>query len=179
MEQFRVQSRIPDDALDFERLSFFISAAREYVEAETQLACLPQTWDYSVDEAPYGTSLFLPMSPVISVTSVTTYDTVNTPTVLSGAAYLVDTVSRPARIVLNDGYSWPGALRRTGGVVIRYVAGHANAELVPVRLRQAILMLAGEFYERREATASGDGLVPRELPYGVEAMLARLRVYGP
>lgn len=178
MDLFKLHARISDDAFDLAIIPFYLAAARDWVEAETGLAGLSQTWRYTIDGPPWGgTSLVLPMAPVVSITSVTSYDLTNVGTVMLNTTYLLDGASRPARLVLNDGISWPSGLRATSGLVIDYVAGHgSNVELVPARLRQAIALVAGEFYKQREISSD---LSLKDLPFLLQGVIGGLKVYGP
>lgn len=178
VETFALHINIANWEPELSILTLYLQAAREWVEAETQLACLTQTWDYTIDTVPWcGPSILIPMSPAISVVSLTSYDLLNAPTVVLSTTYFLDLSSRPARLTLNDGAVWPSGMRRTNALVLRYTAGHGTVpELVPARLRQAILFVAAELYRRREPTAD---VKVDELPYGLQAIIGHLKVYGP
>lgn len=79
-------------------------------------------------------------SPLQSVTSLKTYDTASSATVFDSSNYLVDAVSTPGRIALNQGASWPTGLRGINAVEIEFVAGYGNAFDVPESIKQGMLL---------------------------------------
>lgn len=165
---------VPDGDAALEAL---ISAAREFAEEETGLIMIQQTrrltldnwpfashgdgrgsdglgwWDGVRDGAIIGAAprfLELPRAPLISITSITTFDTEGDGVVWQSGNYLADTGNRPGRVVLEVGGTWPIPTRPAAGIVILYVAGHADAAAVPRSLRLAILQIAAHWYENRE-----------------------------
>ena len=160
-------SHLSDDQL----IARLIGAAREFVEAHTGLFTTTATVDVYFDAAP-ASSFELPVSPVASITSITTYDTTGTGTTMTGTDYSLDAASVPARVVLKDTASWPSGLRSWNAVVVRAVVGSTSAAAVPARLRQAVLLLVGELYERREQSSEKALSV---VPLSVMRLLAQLR----
>ena len=167
VESFKRHSRIPsnDDTL----LPMRITAARQWVERYTGRALLNQTWRLSLDAPPECSQpILLPVVPLVSVTSITSYDYLHAATVLVSTNYYVDTARAPARVYLNSGSAWPTNLRSWGGLVIDYVAGYGAApDDVPAPLLQAIYLLAAEWNERLEAASD---LKLEEIPLGVKAL---------
>lgn len=175
-------------------LTELIKAAREHVEDCTGLAMISQDrqltldgwpggdgdglgwWDGVRDGALIGTAprfLELPRAPLISVTSVTTYDTASAPTEWGAGNYFVDTGSRPGRLALNAGAVWPIPTRTAAGIVIEYKAGHADAAAVPAQLKIAIKQIAAHWYENRELV-SYDG--PEKLPMQAARIIRKARI---
>jgi len=156
-----------DDAL----INALITAARTYVENDINRSLVSQTWQIVFDHFPNKDELWLPKGPLISVTSITTYDEANTASVLSTAAYFVDTYGD--RVSLVYGYSWPTDLRHHNGVVIEYVTGYGTkATDIPQPIKQAMLMLVGHWYENREATSYSK---IDSVPMAVGALLAQYK----
>ncbi len=75
-----------------------------------------------------------------------------------------------------------GTIRLSGlpsdltGVVLAMKTGWADAAAVPAAIKQAIMLLVGQWYELREAIGTGIGGEP---PYSVRALLAPYRVQVP
>ena len=162
-----------DDTL----ITSLIKTARTDVELMTRRALITQTWDGYLDEFPGEDSLEIPLPPLQSITSIkyTTSDGVEH--TFASASYYVDTISEPGRVVLNEGYSWPGdELRAANGVAIRFVCGYgASSSYVPEPVRQAMLLLIGHYYENREASSLGNDL--NLIPRGVDELLGNYRIF--
>jgi len=143
-----------------------LMAARDYVERWTGLSLCQQTWKLYLDRFPPAdrweswpwraapNTVLLPRWPIQSITSIQWTDLNGNVTTISSSDYLVDVVSRPARIVPATGKSWPStpALAAQNGVVVTFVAGAANPGTIPPSLVQATLLILGDYYENREAT---------------------------
>ena len=164
---------------DEDQLSAFIKAARQQVESDTGRALIRQTVDVYYDGFPCSSDLYLPKPPLVSVTSVTTYDEDNVSAVMSSSDYLVDTASVPARLALNSTASWPTSLRRVNAVIVRAVCGYgAGATDVPEPLREAMRLLIGAMHEHREQVIvsqfAGQFL---EIPFGYQQLIAPYRLW--
>jgi hypothetical protein len=109
-----------------------------------------------------GDSVDLPLGPIQSVTSVTTYNDANTSAVFSSGNYYLDSAGE--RIVLNFGQVWPVDLRDRAAVEVVYVAGYGSlATAVPEPIRLAIMQLTDKMYQSRSALC--------ELPCDCKALL--------
>lgn len=188
--ELRAHLRDPADADSV--LTRLIKAAREYVEEATGLALISQTRELTLDAWPGGGDglgwwdgvqdgaiigrapryVELPRGPLISITSVQTYDTGNNATTWEAGNYFADTGNRPGRLALLDGAVWPVPTRAASGIVIRYVAGWANAAAVPNALALAILQIAAHWYEHRELTAID---AVNKVPMQAERILTKFR----
>lgn len=156
----------------------FVKAARRWVEKIGALALITQTLNYTLDAWPEGDTIKLPRWPVQSVSSIKYYDTASSENTLSSAAYFVDTIGQPARVVLNSDQSWPSTtLRPANGVILEFVAGFGDTEdEIPETLKHGIRLLVSHWYENRGAVATSGG-VPKVIPFGVEALLWPERVF--
>lgn len=126
-----------------------IVSARQETEEHTGRALITQTWRLPLAAWPALDYIELPRSPLISVTSVTYYDTDDTSAVLAAANYTVVTDSEPGRITLDFGESWPATtLRPADAIQIVFVAGYGvNSSDVPQPIRQAIILKIRQLYE--------------------------------
>lgn len=170
----RVDEDMTDDD-DF--IAALIGAAREYIEGATRRALITQTWRLSLAGWPDGDEIELPKPPLQSVTSVVYTDADGNATEWDSAEYLVDTDSEPGRVVLANGYGWPGVtLRSMNPIQITYVAGYGDdGSAVPKIYQHAIKLLVGHWYENREATVAGT--IAREIPLAVESLIWLERVF--
>lgn len=152
-----------------------IVAAREYCEKYSGRAYITQTIRASFDGWPVF-PVRLPRPPLASVASIKYYGEDNTEYTLDAAAYYVDTDSEPGRIALTSGISLPAVtLRDINAVQITYTAGYGLAAAVPQRVKQAMLLLIGYWYQNREAAAIGK--VSNEISFAVQSLLGLDRVW--
>jgi uncharacterized phiE125 gp8 family phage protein len=112
----------------------------------------------------------LPVSPVASLVSVTLVDGAGAEVLVPTTAYrLVKDLHRPR--LAGKGTSLP-TIPTEGSVNVVFDAGFGAAWTdIPVDLRQAVLLLAGEFYEHRH----DDGAQAAGLPFGVVTLIERWR----
>ncbi len=161
-----------DAATEDSYLPALIAAARETVEQRAWRALFTQTWDLTLDRWPSGRSIKLPKPPLQSVTYVKYTDEDGVQSTLSSDAYVVDTAGEPGRIVLKIDQSWPSAtLQVTSAIVVRFVCGWASTGSIPPALVHAVRLLAGHYYENREATMFAAGVSAIVMPFGVDALV--------
>lgn len=166
-----------DDTADNDLITALITAARERAEEYTKRAFITQTWTYRLDRFPKGQAeqwwegvvqahsnilnggkrdIMIPRPPLASITHLKTYDDANTATTYSADNYIVDTNSKPGRLVLENAQTWPTDLRRANAIEIEFIAGYgANATDVPAAIRTAIYIILAKLYECR---GSDDGM---------------------
>ncbi|MCR4301083.1 MAG: head-tail connector protein [Sulfuricaulis sp.] len=155
------------------RIDGLIVAARQWTEEYLRRVLIERTLDLSLDAFPVEFSV--PRPPLISVTSITYMDTDGATQVLATSGYRVDAVSEPGRITPAYGESWPSIRPVTNAVVLRFKAGYGTAAAsVPEPIRQAMLLLIGEMYERREQGIIGSNV--GTIPFGVHELLSTYRI---
>lgn len=144
------QARIPSDD-EIGLIQSYIDAATQAAEDYLGRGLLTQTWKLNLDR--FADILWLPMAaPLQSVTSVKYYDTTGTQQTLATSVYDVDTVSRPGRILLKAGQSWPAVQgnRLANHVEVIYVVGWTTADTVPERIKQGIRCYVSYLFEDRD-----------------------------
>ncbi len=135
-----------DDAL----ISSLITAAREWVERETGLCLISRNVVELFDDWPDGASFSLASSPVREVQMLQVEGAEGAAATIDAAHYLLDNVSRPARLVRREGRHWPRPGIRAGGIRITLTGGFgAEPQDVPQALRQAVLMQMAVLYGLR------------------------------
>lgn len=155
-----------EDAL----IGALISSARRVAEARTGLSFIAQDWLIFRDAWPEEGVIELGLSPVRAVEELAVFGEDDQKAVIDPAHYLVDAVSRPARLLLRGSRQWQKPGRRINGIGIRVEAGFGlGAESVPQPLRRAVLMLVAHYHAHR-----GDESPPA-LPVSAEALLAPFR----
>jgi len=162
-----------DDAL----IAGLVKAARECVESATNRRLITQSWCFYADKVPAPPQFILPLAPIQRVDWVRLWDASDVGTVLAAAAYLSDTVSEPARVLLTNASAI--TLRPYNAVEIAFTCGYgADGSAVPEPLRQAVKLLAAHWYENRIAVVDAGQVRFDELPMGVQYLLASYRLWG-
>lgn len=112
----------------------------------------------------------LPVAPVSGIVSLTLVDAAGDEVVVPATGYrLVKDLHRPR--LAGKGTALP-TIPADGAVKVVFDAGFGVAWTdIPVDLRQAVLLLAGEFYEHRH----DDGAQGAGLPFGVVTLIERWR----
>lgn len=124
-----------------------VTAATQEVENITSRTMISTTYDMYLTEFPKD-GIVLPFSPVSSITSVKYYNGSNVETTWDSSNYHYNIYEQPCVIRYVDDY--PDTYEdRSDAVVVRFVAGYANAAAIPAQLIQAIKMIIGEYYETR------------------------------
>lgn len=134
-----------------------IIAAREQVEKLTWRALITQTWDFYFDDFPVGGEPFeVPLPPLQSVTKVDYVDVDGNTQTLSSSLYQVHEFAEPAVIRAAYNETWPEVRDETlKAVLVRAVVGYGAAADVPLRYKQAVLLLIGHWYANRESVVIG------------------------
>jgi uncharacterized phiE125 gp8 family phage protein len=162
---------VEDDAL----IGSLIDAATAHLDGWTGVlgrALVTQTWRQSFPC--FQDMLRLRLGPVASITSVGYVDPARATQTASSSLYTLLADDLGAFVWLKEGATWPSTIDEPDAVTVTYVAGVAAAA-VPKAIRQAILLLAGQWYRSREAT--GD-VAAVELPFAVSALIAPYRRVG-
>lgn len=122
----------------------------------------------------YGQKRFihLPVAPLQSLTSLTTYDMDDSASVFDVTQLIVSVDRTPGRIGLKAGAVWPIATRGVDGVKIIWVAGYGDeAADVPEDFKHAIKLLVSHFYEFRQPVQVAKAGGALEMPWSVDALL--------
>lgn len=153
-------------------LPALITAAREYCEQFTGRTIGTKTLEGILNDFPCD-YIDLYESPIQSITSVKYTDADGDETTWDSSYYISNLDVIPEKIYPAYGLTFPAFVPYPSGAVrIRYQAGHTSANL-PESIKQAILLVAGDLYENREATSEKRVY---ELPFSVKALLMPYRV---
>lgn len=136
-------------------------------------ALVTQTWQESLSAFPACGLLRLRLAPVQTVEAILYRDAANTERTLSPSLYegpLADDLG--AYVALKSTEVWPATYERRDAVTVRYVCGHGAPADVPAPVRQAMLLMIGDWYANRETPLAGTALA---LPFAASALLAPLR----
>ena len=179
IEEVTRHLRVDEVVSDYELLEAYITMARTSIEEYLRWQLLTATWKLSLDRFP--NLIRVPRPPLQSVTTIEYIDTQDTLQTLDAAEYQVDSASQPGRIMVARGKTWPTVAHATfNAVQITYQAGHTAIANIPPPIRLCLMMLAGDFYEHREAALDiGGGLQRIDKNMTYVHMLAMYRIIEP
>lgn len=174
-EAARLHLRI-DHEDDDELLDTYLQAATDMLDgAEGRLgrAIVRQTWEQRQPGIVGRVELML--GPECQLVALSYIDRNDDERALVPEAYRVIDMGDRAYIEPRNGFSWPGDFGdRPDALRVTFTAGQAVGD-VPETIRQAIRLLAGHYYEQREATAVVE---MKEIPIGAETLINLNKVKG-
>lgn len=165
LQDMRDHLRVVDSAEDF-YISTLILAASETVEEMTGRAVVTQTWAMALPSA--SGAVYLPKSPVQSVTSITYYDANNVSQSAVVADFYLMNDGDQAWLEPKPGKSWPTTYDRPDAITITFVAGYSS---IPSALKHATMLLVSQWFDNRNAAGEG-----REVPFSVTHLVGLHRV---
>lgn len=177
LEEMMNFSRIDSDA-DVITMQAMITTARQEAEKITRRQLNTATWELRLDRFPE--TIYLPVPPLQSVTSVKYLDSAGTEqTLTENTDYLVDSDSEPGRITPAYGMVWPTIYPVPNTVRVRFVAGYGDEDTdVPESVRQWIKAMAGTLYENRETIFVAPNTVNMVEIKFLDGLLDNYRVFG-
>lgn len=163
-----------DDVEETEYLRLLITAAREYCEGYQRRAYITRTLELTLDRFPRGT-VQLPRGSLREVVSVSYTDAAGVEhTLARGADYVYSTAGVLGRVAPVTAWPCP-PLFPVDSVRIRYVCGYGDtAASIPARVKQAMYLLIGYWYDNRSAVLIGSA--SKELEFSVKALLGPDRI---
>lgn len=177
VDEFKAHMRIEhaeEDAL----IAGYLDAATGYLDGVEGLlgrALVTQKWAQSFESfgAAGGRGHLLALEPGVALDAVRYFDSDGAARDADEADFEVVLSSLGYRVRPKSGVSTPATARRDDAVTFEYTVGYGAADKVPAPIRHAILLLAGHYYENREAVAAGVAVA--ELPLGVKRLVAGYR----
>ena len=102
-----------------------------------------------------------------AIVKIQYYDSDNTLQTWAAANYIFDKYSQPCRIGINPNITLPTLAIRIDAVEVTYSIGTADISVIPTALKQAALILVGQWYENRQEAVVGRsvGTIPMTAQY--------------
>lgn len=160
-----------DDDLILTRLIAVVMSRLDGADGILGRALITQTWSESFDAFPAGATLCLALAPVIDITEITYFSSIDQSGMTMPAGdYSAFNRSRRAYVKLGYGRSWPSSYEQDDAVTVTYQAGYGlNASDVPAAIKHAAMMMLAHYYENREAVLVGT--IASDLPQGIMTLL--------
>lgn len=152
-----------------------IIAAREYCETYQNRAYITQTWEMALAGFPRHT-ITIPKGQLQTIESITYKNAAGIVTTLTPEIdYVVSHRGILGRICPSFGKTFPyELLYPLDPVVVRFTCGYGDSsESVPARVKQAMLLLIGHWYENRMAVSE---LKTTEMSFAVAALLTQDKI---
>ena len=114
-------------------------------------------------------------SPVSALTHIKYYDSDDTEQTLDSSNYILDDVSKPARIGIAVDGTLPNLANRINAIHVKYTVGYGDESTdVPDGIKQAVLLTLGNWYENRQTVITGR--TATELPLSSQYLLDQYKV---
>ncbi|MFN3575440.1 MAG: head-tail connector protein [Tabrizicola sp.] len=168
-DHLRMGSGFADDAMQDGLIETYLRAAMAAIEGRIGKMLFQRRFLWVLD-AWRDAEQALPVAPVSGIASLTLVDAAGGESIVPPSNYrLVKDMHRPR--LAGRGTALP-SIPTDGAVKVAFDAGFGPAWTdIPVDLRQAVLLLAGEYYEHRH----DDGAQTAGLPFGVVTLIERWR----
>jgi len=175
LSEAKTHLKATDYTTDDAYITSLIAVARDEAEKKTHRALLTQTITMNLDSFPGWHPKFpyaairLFRAPLQELLTVKYYDSDNTQQTLYDSAgdttkLYINTLREPPEIWPSKDNPWPSTYGRPDAIEIKYKAGWTGASLVPTTIKQAMLLIIGSMYERREDSV-------KNLPTAADALL--------
>ncbi|MFN6926017.1 MAG: hypothetical protein ACK4P8_10255 [Tabrizicola sp.] len=168
-DHLRMGSGFADDAMQDGLIETYLRAAMAAIEGRIGKMLFQRRFLWVLDGW-RDAEQALPVAPVSGIVSLTLVDAAGSEVEVPATSYrLVKDLHRPR--LAGKGAALP-TIPSDGAVKVVFDAGFGLAWTdIPVDLRQAVLLLAGEYYEHRH----DDGAQAAGLPIGVVTLIERWR----
>ncbi|MBR3372003.1 MAG: hypothetical protein IKG52_15375 [Rhodobacteraceae bacterium] len=167
-DHLRLSSGFADGVTEDALLEQYLRAALESVERRVSRALFLRDYTLRLTRWRDDYAQTLPRAPVVVVTALTLRDRSGAQTLVPADRYILQADGARPRIVAT-GATLP-AIASRGTVEIAFSAGFGAAwDDIPADLRQAVLLLAAQYYEHRDSGGAQD------MGFGVAALLERWR----
>ena len=162
-----------DTSADDTYIDNLVSAATESAQIFTNRYFINTTITQHGDTWSDISTLF--KSKVSSITHIKYFDSDNSEQTLATSVWLSDINHQPARIGLKPNQSFPSLADRINAVNCKYVVGYGSAASdVPQGIKEAVLLIVGNWYENRQEVVVGR--IATELPKSAQYLLEQYKI---
>lgn len=172
----RDHCRADEGGADDTLLSFYLGSAIDLVQAYTGLRLLTQT--VQATRHRLESTMPLPFGPVRNL-SLSYLNAEGVAQVLDASQFVVVGLGTlRAEIHRIKPYGWPVLADHPAAVTVTAQVGYGDAGAsIPAAIRQAILLLVGDYFANREDTIAERSVTPATMPNGVSTLLSNYRIW--
>lgn len=167
-DHLRLGSGFSDDGSEDAVLEVFIRSALAAIEVRIGKALIKRSFSWSVTRWFEVDGQALPIAPVREITSVTITNANGSTDVVDPESYRLEADIQRSKLVAVG--SNLAAIPTGGSADVVFEAGFGAWAQVPADLKQAVLLMAANYYENRAGVGLTNGL-----PFGVLALLEKYR----
>lgn len=174
---------LDDEAADEidKNVSEAVAAAAEFIEDQTKFTMRPTTYVLTLDAWPCF-PLMIQRAPVREVVAIRYLDEAKVSQILNPDGWYEVPTDTGAAIYLEPDFSLPPAARRAASIEVEFSAGfdipgQTGGTLAleqPQRIRQALSLMTGHYYNNRDAVADGRTY---EVELGATNLLDTVRLF--
>ncbi|WP_114964946.1 head-tail connector protein [Alkalilacustris brevis] len=169
-EHLRLGAGFADDGGQDALLEQYLRAALAAIEARISKVLLAREFRLRLSHWRGGQAQSLPLAPILAVTQVVMVSSDGAESVVDPARYRLEPDMHRPRLCAS-GWLLP-AVPSGGAVEIVFEAGFGPAwDDLPPDLAQAVMLLAAQYHETRQATGAAGSAVP----FGVMSLIERWR----
>lgn len=151
-----------------------IDAATQYLEAPSGVlgkAFINQGWKMFTRGPDQDCRIYIPVTPVQSIDSISYFDSDNAEQVLAKSDFHLYGDENWAYITPKHNVNWPHLSDRLDAITITFTAGFGAAETdVPERIRQLIRVIVVHWFINRSAVNTGT--IATEIPMAAQSLIA-------
>lgn len=166
-DQLRLGRGFADGALQEALLASHLQAALAAIETRIGKILIARPFELELAYWRDPAQVPLPLAPVSEISAVSVQGESGPVVELAASRWRLEPDPQRPRLVARGRLSLP-AVPEGGRAVLRLVAGFGPWGAVPADLRQAVLLLAAQFYEFRHEGAAAPAAA---LPFGVAALI--------
>lgn len=162
----RITSATEDELIDF-----WIKAADQYIETETNRTLFEKS--YTLRFQRIYPEVALPRPPLVTVDAIRITPEDEAEEALDISSLKTFTKEMLVHVCVPD-----IEVSAAGVLEIDFTAGHGTADEIPFALRQATLLLASHWFTSREAAYMDPRLmmVEKKIPFGVDDIIRKYRI---
>lgn len=152
-------------------ITMLIESSRRAVENYCGMGIMTQTVKETFDEFPNANDcIFLHRHPFGAITQLSYYDGDRATQQLQSNKYTTAGKGLLTRVGLLPNESWPTIAKQIGAVSVTYTIGYSSASEVPAAIKNAMLLMIANYYDRREDSV-------RRMPTQSEWLLDQYKLF--
>ncbi len=159
-----------DESVDQALVLSLGKAARRAIEKYLNRPLVLKKYDMYMDHVPFEMKFLFPITKILAVSLIQTYNMDNTTATQDSSTYQVDLNPTEPKVYLNIGGIWNPTNRLYNAFQVTFTCGYANTttDFPPDDILMALKLLTNTWYEGRNQTSTDEN---SNLTAGVKALI--------